>query len=507
MLLPVRLTTLSDKIIVAAAAGWSHSLFLTNDGTVYSTGNSEHGKLGYTPTRGQLGVGPPAAGSGLCQLLPRKIDALTGQTVTYVSSYNETSFFLTAPCGTHTYSGALSVSHGIAPLFSVWNRRDAEQWRLRAKDLVASQAGTTGTETELARIPPSFHSQWRAHMEYYKSARDSGRYYTSPTAPAMSSTPRMATTGPLTPLSLPSPMMSPSVGVAGGQTPLASSSAGAGYMSPLPPAALPSQRQAGVLQRETSLRSIPALGRLTTSLPDQQVQQSPRAGGTTPLSIGATAPVLQGISARTSDQKTPTLAGATAPPELDTTGLGTPRAGGMYYEYIPHPSGQGGILSPYLPPQAAPVSVSAFPGTPIRGAAIGEPLTVQTGGPSTPMAPSTPTLGPTGLVISTPPPIQGLTAPSFFASPSLQPASRVSTPMSTTGVSYRGTPTATQMQSKQQLARSYFPSKSIGFSSLPLDLSVLVDHIHYFPDIVLTFPGDEPESLTDCKLPLPCHCL
>ena len=43
---PLIVQSLANKIIIEIAAGWSHSLVLTNEGNIYSTGCNKYGELG-----------------------------------------------------------------------------------------------------------------------------------------------------------------------------------------------------------------------------------------------------------------------------------------------------------------------------------------------------------------------------------------------------------------------------------------------------------------------------
>ena len=79
--LPKKIEVLAQRV-VAVSAGSSHSLALTADGAVWSWGCGRFGKLGH--------------GDEHEQLLPKKVEALTGQPVVAVSADEYHSFALTA---------------------------------------------------------------------------------------------------------------------------------------------------------------------------------------------------------------------------------------------------------------------------------------------------------------------------------------------------------------------------------------------------------------------------
>ena len=98
---PTRLpSTLGGERAVSVSAAWHHSLALTADGAVWSWGNGYHGRLGH--------------GDNQAQLLPKKIEAFTGQRVVAVSAGSDHSLALTADGAVWSWgSGAVGkLGHG-----------------------------------------------------------------------------------------------------------------------------------------------------------------------------------------------------------------------------------------------------------------------------------------------------------------------------------------------------------------------------------------------------------
>ncbi|EOD08802.1 hypothetical protein EMIHUDRAFT_358730 [Emiliania huxleyi CCMP1516] len=81
-LLPKRIEALAGQRVIAVSAGYSHSLALTADGAVWSWGGGDYGKLGH--------------GDQQSQLLPKKVEAFTGQRVITVSAGGRHSLALAA---------------------------------------------------------------------------------------------------------------------------------------------------------------------------------------------------------------------------------------------------------------------------------------------------------------------------------------------------------------------------------------------------------------------------
>ena len=81
-LLPKKVEAFAEQRVVAVSAGYFHSLTLTANGSVWSWGGGAGGKLGHGDTQRQL--------------LPKKIEAFTGQRVIAVSAGGEHSLALTA---------------------------------------------------------------------------------------------------------------------------------------------------------------------------------------------------------------------------------------------------------------------------------------------------------------------------------------------------------------------------------------------------------------------------
>lgn len=68
---PKLVGALSDHVVIAAAAGYQHSAFVTDDGTLYTSGNNDLGQLGQGHDRMLLG--------------PRPVKALQGVSVSHVA--------------------------------------------------------------------------------------------------------------------------------------------------------------------------------------------------------------------------------------------------------------------------------------------------------------------------------------------------------------------------------------------------------------------------------------
>ena len=80
---PKEIEAFADQRVVAASAAWGHNLALTADGAVWSWGYADDGRLGH---------GPPFVD----ELLPKKIEAFVGQRVLAVSAGCDHSLALTA---------------------------------------------------------------------------------------------------------------------------------------------------------------------------------------------------------------------------------------------------------------------------------------------------------------------------------------------------------------------------------------------------------------------------
>ena len=71
-LLPKKIEAFAGQRVVAVSAGAGHSLALAADGSVWSWGDGDYGKLGH--------------GNRQYQLLPKKVEAFAGQRVVAVSA-------------------------------------------------------------------------------------------------------------------------------------------------------------------------------------------------------------------------------------------------------------------------------------------------------------------------------------------------------------------------------------------------------------------------------------
>ena len=80
---PKKVEALAGQRVVAVSAGAYHNLSLTADGSVWSWGDRDYGKLGHGSDRQN-------------QLLPKKVEALAGRRVVGVSAGGELSLALTA---------------------------------------------------------------------------------------------------------------------------------------------------------------------------------------------------------------------------------------------------------------------------------------------------------------------------------------------------------------------------------------------------------------------------
>eukprot|EP00947_MAST-08B_sp_MAST-8B-sp1_P005310 g5310.t1 len=97
---PKLIEALSGVRVSAVSAGYEHSLFLTEDGKVYSCGHGGFGKLGH--------------GNRECQLVPKLIEALSGVRVCGVSTGEDHNLFVTEDgkvysCGRGCYG---TLGHG-----------------------------------------------------------------------------------------------------------------------------------------------------------------------------------------------------------------------------------------------------------------------------------------------------------------------------------------------------------------------------------------------------------
>ena len=81
-LLPKKVEAFAGRRVVAVSAGGNHNLAITADGAVWSWGSGRFGKLGHGTTQNQL--------------LPKKVEALTGQRVVAVSAGSDHSLAITA---------------------------------------------------------------------------------------------------------------------------------------------------------------------------------------------------------------------------------------------------------------------------------------------------------------------------------------------------------------------------------------------------------------------------
>jgi len=97
-LLPKKVEALAGQRIVAVSAGEHHSLALTADGEVWSWGGGSFGKLGH--------------GDEQNQLLPKKIVAFAGQRVIDVSAGLYHSLAITADGGVWSWGGGIFVRLG-----------------------------------------------------------------------------------------------------------------------------------------------------------------------------------------------------------------------------------------------------------------------------------------------------------------------------------------------------------------------------------------------------------
>ena len=79
-LVPKLVTTLKTRVILNVAAGGNHSLFLTNEGQVYSSGCGDDGRLGH--------------GDKETQLVPKLVVALEGRRIVQVAAGGNHSLFL-----------------------------------------------------------------------------------------------------------------------------------------------------------------------------------------------------------------------------------------------------------------------------------------------------------------------------------------------------------------------------------------------------------------------------
>ena len=105
-LAPVRIGALSQHFIVSSACGWSHSLFLCEDGAVHVCGNTDHGKAGLSVAEldavaaRNARISAAAVAEAALPLpatflrsvvMPTRIRTLSGQRTTFICAYNEHS--------------------------------------------------------------------------------------------------------------------------------------------------------------------------------------------------------------------------------------------------------------------------------------------------------------------------------------------------------------------------------------------------------------------------------
>lgn len=80
---PTVIAALGNIFVSQVICGWSHTVALSNEGKVYTCGNSDHGKLGH--------------GIGVKAWVPRQVAALDPYHVVSVASYNEHTAALVEP--------------------------------------------------------------------------------------------------------------------------------------------------------------------------------------------------------------------------------------------------------------------------------------------------------------------------------------------------------------------------------------------------------------------------
>ena len=99
-LLPKKVEAFADQRVIAVSAGEHHSLAMTADGAVWSCGHGGLGQLGH--------------GDSQNRLLPKKIEALTGQRVVAVSAGGYHNLALTADGAVWSWGGGGSgkLGHG-----------------------------------------------------------------------------------------------------------------------------------------------------------------------------------------------------------------------------------------------------------------------------------------------------------------------------------------------------------------------------------------------------------
>ena len=100
LLLPKRVEALAGQRVVAVSAGGVHSLALAADGSVWSWGCGDLGKLGHGDTQ--------------LQLLPKKVEAFAGQRVVATSAGATNSIAITADGAVFTWGNGedACLGHG-----------------------------------------------------------------------------------------------------------------------------------------------------------------------------------------------------------------------------------------------------------------------------------------------------------------------------------------------------------------------------------------------------------
>lgn len=96
---PTLVQALEGVFVSHVACGWSHTVCLTNNGRVYSTGNSDHGKLGH--------------GSSRKVSVPQLVEKLKNYRVVRVASYNEHTAALVEPFD-HSLGGSPVAVNAVA---------------------------------------------------------------------------------------------------------------------------------------------------------------------------------------------------------------------------------------------------------------------------------------------------------------------------------------------------------------------------------------------------------
>ena len=126
---PKKVEALAGQRVVAVSAGAYHNLSLTADGSVWSWGDRDYGKLGHGSDRQN-------------QLLPKKVEALAGRRVVGVSAGGELSLALTADGAVWSWGMEAGARWATATSRTGCCRRRSRRWLASASSLYRLDSAT-----------------------------------------------------------------------------------------------------------------------------------------------------------------------------------------------------------------------------------------------------------------------------------------------------------------------------------------------------------------------------